>query len=150
MAIKNVWPVLADVIANYSDRNLKITLETDESNPGFAAGVNKGISLAPGADKFWILNPDTIPAPSALSCMVDKLVSGEFDAVGCTIVLFDERVQSQGGFWDRKTGQAISLGNGSSSSNLISSEKVNSIQNYLNGASFLVSRKFVEINGPNE
>ena len=42
-------------------------------NAGYAAGVNAGDRLAPAGHPLFVLNPDLVPAPGALSTMLDAL-----------------------------------------------------------------------------
>lgn len=118
-----------------------------DSNLGYAGGVNLCIANSRDADAWWILNPDTIPSQRALGAMVARLQRGDCEAVGNTVYLEDGRVQSFGGFWRRSMARAVSIGHGSRPAAEPGQEAIESKQNYLNGASMLVSRRFIEIAG---
>ncbi|WP_293454375.1 glycosyltransferase family 2 protein [Phenylobacterium sp.] len=117
-------------------------------NLGFAAGVNLGMASTPDAEAWWILNPDTQPEPEALAAMVDRLDRGDCGAVGCTLFREDGRIQSYGGAWRRWLARPISLGKGRDADAAIDAQWVERSQNYLNGASILVSRTFLDAVGP--
>lgn len=115
-------------------------------NPGFAGGVNLCMDEAPGADAWWVLNPDTVPEPQALSAMVARLAAG-CEAVGGPVLLGPDRVQSWGGFWEVWRGRAVSMGYGEDPARAPSAGEIETKQNYLNGASMLVGRNFVDAVG---
>ena len=75
----------------------KITVIADETNPGYAGGVNRCIALRKGQSGYWILNPDTHPDPLALSAMVEALANKDVEAVGGPIVLPTGVLQTCGG-----------------------------------------------------
>src|ERR1700745_947012 len=54
-------------------------------NLGYAGGINVCLRETPDADAWWILNPDTLPAPTAMSAQVERLAAGDCDAVARTI-----------------------------------------------------------------
>src|ERR1700744_3534209 len=66
-------------------------------NLGYAGGINVCLRETADADAWWILNPDTVPEPTAMSAQVERLAAGDCDAVGCTIDLSSGAVQSHGG-----------------------------------------------------
>ena len=116
-------------------------------NIGFAGGVNRCLAETPAADAWWVLNPDTLPHPEALAAMVDRLSKGDCDAVGCTLYLPHERVQSHGGRWRPWLARAESIGNGDPLATPADPEAIERRQSYLNGACMLVSRRFVQTAG---
>ena len=118
------------------------------SNLGFAGGVNLCIRRAPAADAWWVLNPDTQPDPDALSALVERLSLGDCQAVGGTIRLPSGRVQAHGGLWQRWMARAVSLGHGDDPANGVDPKRIESLQNFLNGASMLIGRDFLEAAGP--
>jgi hypothetical protein len=118
------------------------------SNLGYAGGVNLCMQNSLGADAWWVLNPDTRPDPAALSGLVERLQRGDCDAVGGTIQLTDGRVQAYGGRWQRWLARAVSLGHGCDVTAPVEPAQVEARQNFLNGASMLVGRRFVETAGP--
>jgi N-acetylglucosaminyl-diphospho-decaprenol L-rhamnosyltransferase len=125
-----------------------ITLFEAPDNLGYAGGVNRCIAASPKADAWWILNPDTEAEPDALQHLVARLAIGDCDGVGGVVYFADGRVQSYGGLWKAKSARAVSIGYGRPSSEAPRAREVEAAQNYLNGASMLVSRRFVETTGP--
>jgi len=116
-------------------------------NPGFAGGVNLCMAEAPGVDAWWVLNPDTVPEPQALSAMVRRLAVGDCQAVGGPVLLGPDRVQSWGGLWEVWRGRAVSLGYAADPADAPAAADIEARQNYLNGASMLVGRAFTDAVG---
>jgi GT2 family glycosyltransferase len=119
-----------------------------EKNLGYAGGVNLCIDNSRDADAWWVLNPDTYPSPGALGAMVSRIQRGDCDAVGNTLQLPNGTVQSHGGLWRKPLARAVSISYGAPIAEAPDPSRIESVQNYLNGASMLVSRRFVEIAGP--
>jgi N-acetylglucosaminyl-diphospho-decaprenol L-rhamnosyltransferase len=118
-------------------------------NLGYAGGVNICIAETPTAEAWWVLNPDTAPEPEALSAMVTRLARGDCEAVGSVVKLPGDVIQSLGGHWRRLFARAVSLGHGKPLADLDRlSASVETQQNYLNGASMLVSARFRRETGP--
>jgi len=139
---------LASRLAERPDLGLPVKAFAAPHNLGFAGGVNRGLEAAPNADAYWVLNPDTEPEPDALSSMVSRLARRDCDAVGCTVYLPDGRVQSHGGRWQAWLARSVSLGNGTSLDEPVSEPGIEDAQNYLNGATMVVSRRFLDLVGP--
>lgn len=119
------------------------------SNLGYAGGVNVCIKEVRDADAWWVLNPDTAPAPASLSAMVARLDRGDCDAVGSVVHAATRTIQSTGGRWRRIFARAVSLGHGRPLADLPAlTGETEARQNYLNGASMLVSRRFWTTVGP--
>ena len=116
-------------------------------NLGYAGGVNLCIANSPEAGAWWVLNPDTYPSPDALGRMVDRLERADCDAVGNTVILMNGRVQSHGGLWRKAFARAVSIGYGAPADVAPDPKAIEASQNYLNGASMLVSRRFIEVAG---
>ncbi len=116
-------------------------------NLGFAGGVNVGMAASPQVDAWWILNPDTEPEPPALAAMVRRLDRGDCDAVGSVLYGPDGRIQAYGGLWQRWLARAVSMGKGEPLGEAFDADAIEGRQNYLVGASMLVSRRFVEVAG---
>ncbi len=114
------------------------------TNLGFAGGVNACISAAPDAEAWWILNPDAQPRPGALSAMVERLERGGCDAVGGPLLISEDRIQSYGGVWRPWLARAVSIGYAAPLRPAPAAEAIETAQNYLNGASMLVGRRFLE------
>ncbi|HEY2752438.1 glycosyltransferase family 2 protein [Phenylobacterium sp.] len=118
------------------------------ANLGYAGGVNACMRRTPDADAWWVLNPDTRPDPVALSALVERLSHGDCEAVGGAIQLPNGLVQAYGGRWQRWLARAVSLGHGDDIAASVDPKKVESRQNFLNGASMLIGRRFLEATGP--
>ncbi|MDZ4375400.1 MAG: glycosyltransferase family 2 protein [Phenylobacterium sp.] len=125
-----------------------VTAHCASGNLGFAGGVNEALRHTPGADAWWILNPDTQPDPEALAALVARLAVGDCDAVGCTLYRDNGEVQSYGGRWRPWLARAESLGYGASLEPPPAAADIERQQSYLNGAAMLVSRRFLETVGP--
>ncbi len=119
------------------------------SNLGYAGGVNVCLRETPGADAWWVLNPDTVPDPTALRAMIARLERGDCDAVGSVVYTGRGTIQSVGGRWLGVLARAVSIGHGQPLECLPAlAVDAEARQNYLNGASMLVSAHFLEVAGP--
>lgn len=121
-----------------------VRIIADHTNPGYAGAINRCMSATADAPAWWVLNPDTLPEPDALAHLSAALVAGA-DAVGGTILAADGGHATAGGKWHAWAARAVALpapGNGNPRP--VPPARVD----YLSGASFLVSRAFVERNGP--
>jgi hypothetical protein len=117
-------------------------------NLGFAGGINVCLRETPDADAWWVLNPDTVPPAGALAALVDKLAQGDCDATGGPLYLGSGLIQSYGGRWNRWIARPVSMGHGSAQDAAVDAAQIERAQNYLNGASMLVGRRFLETTGP--
>ena len=117
-------------------------------NLGFAGGVNTCLRSAALADAWWVLNPDTEPSEGSLGALVARLAAGDCDAVGGTLYRPNGRIQSYGGRWRGWLARAESIGIGRPKEDGIDAGLVERQQNYLNGASMLIGRRFLETVGP--
>ena len=82
-------------------------------NLGYGGGINHCLDVGGEADAYWILNPDTIPAPDALAGMVARLEQGDCDAVGHDLTLPDGNLAARaGGVWHIWAARPISLEHG--------------------------------------
>jgi GT2 family glycosyltransferase len=116
-------------------------------NLGYAGGVNVCLKASPDADAWWVLNPDTEPYPDAMGRMVARLQAGDVDAVGGTVFLGNGKVQSHGGEWQPWLARAVSIGHSSAADARPDPASIERRQNYLNGASMMVGRRFLETAG---
>jgi GT2 family glycosyltransferase len=131
-----------------------VLLLRNESNGGYAAGINKAIlRLMPKAvDGFWILNNDTIVDKNALGAMAKRLFSKERPGLcGARIHYFEtDIVQCCAGgrtnFW---TSLSSLVGYAESVSEVLaeSPETVERRINFIYGACVLASREFIETVG---
>lgn len=126
----------------------KVTRVLAPGNVGFAGGVNRCIEETPDADAWWVLNPDTAPHADALAKLVERLETGDCDAVGGTLQFPTGLIQSQGGHWRMSMARAVSIGRGRELGHALDQALVEARQNYLSGASMLVSRRFLAAAGP--
>jgi N-acetylglucosaminyl-diphospho-decaprenol L-rhamnosyltransferase len=117
-------------------------------NIGFAGGCNVGMRARSGASGWWILNPDTEPAPGALAALVARLARGDVAAAGGVLHYEDGRVQGCGGRWFGWAARPTSLGHEATVDRLPDAGEIEREQNYLLGASMLVSPRFLEVAGP--
>lgn len=117
-------------------------------NLGFGGGVNTCFRETPAADAWWVLNPDTQPHPDALAAQIRRLSVGDCEAVGCVLYLPDGRVQSYGGRWSAWLARPQSIGNGAPLEAGVDPKVIEKTQSYLNGASMLIGRRFLEVVGP--
>jgi GT2 family glycosyltransferase len=135
---------LAAALAPVLPGGQKVTIVLAEGNLGYAGGVNRCITVAPEADAWLVLNPDTQVAPDALGHLVERLERGDCHAVGATLYGSEGRVQGYGGSWRPWLARAESLGNGRSLDDGMDPAEVERRQSYILGACMLVGRAFVE------
>jgi GT2 family glycosyltransferase len=122
----------------------RVSVYCSDRNLGYAGGVNRCLQESARADVWWVLNPDTLPQPEAMAHQVERLEQGDCDATGCVLVHPHGSVQSFGGRWQPILSRAVSIGHGAASEAGVSARKIEERQNYLNGASMMVTRAFVE------
>lgn len=113
-------------------------------NLGYAGGVNVCMKAAPDADAWWIVNPDTVPAPEALAALVKRLERGDVAAVGGVLHNPQGRIQAYGGCWRASWARCVSLGNGATLADRPDPTEIERQTNYLLGASMLIGRAFVD------
>ena len=53
----------------------------------------------PDSGAWWVVNPDTLPEPDALSALVERLSRGDCHMVGGVLYNAAGRVQAYGGHW---------------------------------------------------
>lgn len=116
-------------------------------NGGYASGVNLCMAASPKSDAWWILNPDTEPSVGAMTALVRRLTGG-CDAVGGTLFMPNGLIQSCGGIYRPWLARAVSIGHGDPLEAKMAPGAIEQVQNCLNGASMLVSRRFLEATGP--
>jgi N-acetylglucosaminyl-diphospho-decaprenol L-rhamnosyltransferase len=125
-----------------------VSLVLASGNLGFAGGVNTCLKTTPEAGAWWVLNPDTEPSEASLDALVARLSLGDCDAVGGTLYRPNGRIQSYGGRWRPWLARAESIGIGRLKDDPVAPVAVEREQNYLNGASMLIGRRFLETVGP--
>ena len=144
----SAFKALSEVLPSELKEGQKVRAVLASDNLGYAGGVNICLRETPAADAWWILNPDTQPDATAMSIQVERLAVGDCEAVGSTIYLPDGRIQSHGGRWRPWMARAESIGHGSALKLLPERDDIERRQNYLNGASMMVGRRFLEVVGP--
>lgn len=122
----------------------RVAIIAAPDNPGYAGGINHCIAAAPHADAYWVLNPDTEPAPQALEALVSLLVSGAYDAVGGIMLWPDNRINSCGGQWVPWLAYSRSIGIGMPLAEAPQPEFVQSRLSFIMGGALLCSRHFIE------
>jgi N-acetylglucosaminyl-diphospho-decaprenol L-rhamnosyltransferase len=149
---ENGGPAAFEVLEQGTPKTLtggqKVTLVLAPDNLGFAGGVNTCLRATAQAGAWWVLNPDTEPTEASLGALVARLSLGDCDAVGGTLYRPNGRIQSYGGRWRPWLARAESIGIGLSKDDPVAPAMVERDQNYLNGASMLISRRFLETVGP--
>jgi N-acetylglucosaminyl-diphospho-decaprenol L-rhamnosyltransferase len=117
-------------------------------NLGYAGGVNVGLAESPGADAWWVLNPDTLPDRGALEALVRRLAAGDCDLVGGVLYGDDHRVQTLGGRWRPWLARAESIGRGRSLEAIGPARDIEREIDFVSGASMLISARFLQKVGP--
>ena len=126
----------------------RVTTVLAPGNLGYAGGVNTCMKAAPDSDAWWVLNPDTEPYPEAMGRLVARLARGDCEAAGSTLHLPSGKVQSHGGIWKPWLARAISIAHGSRLDDKPDPAAIERAQNYLNGASMMIGRRFLAATGP--
>ncbi|GFE58469.1 glycosyl transferase family 2 [Geobacter sp. AOG1] len=129
-----------------------LTLIATNRNLGFAAGNNVGMRYALARDDAaycWLLNNDTIVEPDALEHLVSRMRGDESIGIcGSTIRLYHDRERIQalgGGYYCRWIGLPWHYGRFFKRwDGTVNQLRAESWMNYVEGASMLVSRQFLE------
>lgn len=129
----------------------KLVLIEIGKNLGFAGGNNVGMryAIARGdADYVWLLNNDTVVDPAALSKLIERMVlQQDIGMCGSTIRYLNnpEKIQALGGgFYCRWVGLPWHYGRILGRVWSINQTRAEARMNYVEGASMLVSREFLE------
>ncbi|MDD5106387.1 MAG: glycosyltransferase family 2 protein [Desulfuromonadaceae bacterium] len=129
----------------------KLTLIRSDENLGFAGGCNVGLRYAQGrgdADYCWLLNNDTVVEPDALTHLVARIrLQPKMGMCGSTILLYHDRRRIQalgGGHYCRWIGLPWHYGRFTRWSRKIDPQRAEAWMNYVEGASMLVSKKFID------
>jgi GT2 family glycosyltransferase len=119
-------------------------------NGGWAAGNNAGIrfALSCGCDAVWLLNNDTEVEPDALTWLLERVRQDVgIGLCGSTLVYHGRRetIQALGGArWRPWRGWGMAIGAGQTRADGIDAEWVEAQLGYVNGASMLATRRFIE------
>lgn len=132
-----------------------LTLVRIGENRGFAGANNIGLRLGlqrSDVDYFWLLNNDTVVEPEALNSLVTRMEQDQqIGLCGSTLLLYHDRQRIQalgGGHYCRWIGlpwhyrRFFSRWRGS-----VDRDRAEARMNYVEGASMLVSRHFIEAIG---
>lgn len=148
------WAVSNGVSCGAGPSNWLILLEAP-GNGGYAAGNNIGldwIANAGDASHVWVLNPDTLVTPTALTEMVARMAEDPaIGTCGALVCEMDEpgRVQCYaGGTFNRWIARSVDLGLGMSCQQPVDRDAVEGRLGYVVGACVLVSRAFLAAAGP--
>ena len=121
------------------------TVHLAPDNLGYAGGVNYCLARLAHWSAIWILNPDTQADPGALQALVDRLVAGGYGVVGSRLVNpMTNQVQLYGGRWRPWMARGLNIGMGADPAIVPDSAAVEREMDYVNGASMLVSRSFID------
>lgn len=147
------FQVLSRSVAEAADSHVdaKCTLVTNAANLGFAGGNNVGLryAIARGDAEFcWLLNNDTVVAPDALTHLVARMKQNlSVGICGSTVLYYNKRQRIQalgGGHYCRWIGLPWHYGRFTTWGSTIDQQHAESRMNYVEGASMLVSRQFLE------
>jgi len=125
-----------------------LTILQSGQNRGFAGGVNLGLSYLLGNSQIsniWILNPDCEAQPDTLTSFCDAVEKNpNYGMIGGRILYMDQvnQIQSDGGRINPWNGVCSNISKGQISSE--TSKPDSSEIDFVNGASILVSRRFIE------
>lgn len=128
-----------------------LTLIRVGENRGFAGGNNVALRyvLARGGyDYCWLLNNDTVVAPDSLTRSVERMQEDQRIGIcGSTLLYYRDRSRIQalgGGWYCRWLGVPWHHGRFSRFTDTINRERAEARMNYVEGASMLVSRRFLD------
>lgn len=127
-----------------------LTLIRNDENLGFAGGNNVGLRFAMArgdADFCWLLNNDTVVEPGTLTHLVARIKQQQQVGIcGSTIRLYHDRKRVQalgGGHYCRWIGLPWHYGRFTRWGKAINQARAEAWMNYVEGASMLVSRQFL-------
>jgi GT2 family glycosyltransferase len=133
----------------------RVVLVDTEANLGFAGGCNVGIAyaLARGdAGYVWLLNNDTVVDGRAMRALVERLRQRpDAGQCGSTLYFYHEpsRVQALAGKgFDPRTGIGSSLSVGAPPRTPDDTRAIEAAIGYIEGASIMVPRRFLDEVGP--
>ena len=128
-----------------------LTIISNDENLGFAGGNNIGLRYVMArseADYCWLLNNDTVVEPDALTHLVARMEhQPDVGICGSTIRLYHDRNRIQalgGGHYCRWIGLPWHYGRFTQGDKDIDQMQAEAWMNYVEGASMLVSRQFLD------
>jgi GT2 family glycosyltransferase len=118
-------------------------------NLGYAAAINawlRPLLRQPGWDAAWILNPDTVPTPSALSELVSYSECKSRGMVGSCIIptAYPDRVHMRGIAWRRVVAKTLAIDHHTPIAVMPNSDDVEARMHAPSGASCYVTRELIE------
>ena len=136
---------------NSGEGHFPFVIIRNKINLGFAGGNNAGIRYALGkgdCSYVWLLNNDTIVDPNALTHMVERIERHHsIGMCGSTIRYYNDKEKIQaygGGYYCRWLGLPWHYGRLNWLGRRIEPNKAEKWMNYVEGASILATRKFIE------
>lgn len=143
-------PALNAVRLAEGRETVALTIIETGANLGYAGGNNVGLrhALAAGFGAFWILNNDCQVMPDALNWLRWRLEDDSTIGIcGSTLVYAHDpqRVQALGGgSYSRSKGRGAAICGGQQLGQTIDARAVEARMGFVNGASMLVTRAFLE------
>jgi GT2 family glycosyltransferase len=126
----------------------RIWLHRAEGNLGYAAAINvclEAIAEEDSYDFVWILNPDTIAEPEALSALAAHQQAGGYGIVGSRLVLKGQnRIQLYGARWRPWIARGYNIGLGAPADAMPDVAAIEREMDYVAGAAMFVPRAFIE------
>jgi GT2 family glycosyltransferase len=104
----------------------------------------KELLKLPEVDLFWVLNPDSVPAPDAAKLFIARAEGKEFSLMGGPTVYYEfpDLLQSYGGRVGRWSGTCRNIGQGLPVS--VAQAPDPSTVDFVSGANMIASRRFIE------
>lgn len=127
-----------------------VTLLRMGRNLGYAGGTNTGLraALAESYDYFWVLNNDTEVRPDSLDWLLRRMAADASIGICGSTLLYRDRpdlVQCRaGGRFSPLKAWSVPIGFQRPASEPADADAVEAALSYVNGASALVSRAFIE------
>jgi len=138
----------------HTDKKTRLILIQNQSNLGFAGGNNVGLryALARGDLRYvWLLNNDTVIKPDTLFLMVRRIQKKPNAGIcGSTLLYYHkpDRVQMLGGGkYNRWLGFPSPIEANQFDKKNIDVQQIETLMDYVSGASMLVSRSFLQTIG---
>lgn len=129
----------------------RVTVLNTPANLGYAGGVNACIEAAgrAGWDAVWVLNPDTFPAPEALTALVRRQAEDDYGIVGSRLVFVASGlVQTWGGIeWRPWLLRGRLLGANRPAETIPDIAEIERRIGFIIGASMFVSRAYIDAVG---
>ncbi len=124
-----------------------LTLLRSPVNGGFAYGVNRGLEYLRAREDvsaFWVLNPDSVVPPHTPARFLARVDAGDHGMLGSRCIYYEmpDKVQTDGGMVDRKTGvcSSANIGKPVAGTPLPDAASLD----YHTGANTIVSRRFLD------